>query len=58
VLGGAAVGAAKFGLFTSLLLFLKKGWKLVIIAFAAVASFFKKLFAKITGRKNESGMQQ
>lgn len=47
VLGGAAVGAAKLGLFAWLAVFLKKGWKLVVIAFAAVASFFKKLF---TGR--------
>jgi len=47
VLGGAAVGAAKLGLFAWLAVFLKKGWKLVVVAFAAVASFFKKLF---TGR--------
>lgn len=58
VLGGAAVGAAKLGLFTWLILFLKKGWKLVIVAFGAVAAFFKKLFAKLTGRANESGMRQ
>jgi uncharacterized membrane-anchored protein len=46
VLGGAAVGAAKLGLFTWLLVFLKKGWKLVVVAFVAVVSFFKKLFAR------------
>lgn len=50
VLGGAAVGAAKLGLFTWLLVFLKKGWKLVVVAFVAVVSFFKKLF---TGRSNK-----
>ncbi len=44
VLGGAAVGAAKLGLFAWLAVFLKKGWKLLVIAVAAVASFFKKLF--------------
>jgi uncharacterized membrane-anchored protein len=47
VLGGAAVGAAKLGLLTWLLVFLKKGWKLVVVCLAAIASFFKKLF---TGR--------
>lgn len=51
VLGGAAVGAAKLGLLTWLAVFLKKGWKLVVVAFAAVASFFKKLF---TGRSAKS----
>ena len=54
VLGGAAVGAAKLGLFTWLLVFLKKGWKLVVVAFVAVASFFKKLF---TGRGNRPQQQ-
>ena len=54
VLGGAAVGAAKLGLFAWLLVFLKKGWKLVIIAFAAVAAFVKKIFNKITGRSDDS----
>ncbi|HZR15699.1 MAG TPA: DUF2167 domain-containing protein [Verrucomicrobiae bacterium] len=47
VLGGAAVGAAKLGLLTWVIVLFKKAWKLVIVAFAAVASFFKKLF---TGR--------
>ncbi|MEY2466594.1 MAG: hypothetical protein QOD03_1115 [Verrucomicrobiota bacterium] len=50
VLGGAAVGAAKLGLLAWLAVLLKKGWKLVIIAFAAVAGFFKKMFRKLTGR--------
>jgi uncharacterized membrane-anchored protein len=45
VVGGAAVGAAKLGLFTWALVFLKKGWKLVVVAFAACAGFFKKLFS-------------
>jgi uncharacterized membrane-anchored protein len=53
VVGGAAVGAAKLGLFTGLLVFFKKGWKLVILGLAAVATFFKKLFAKVFGRRDE-----
>ena len=46
VIGGAAVGAAKLGLLTWLIVFLKKGWKLLVIGFAAVASFFRKLFTR------------
>lgn len=56
VLGGAAVGAAKLGLFTWLAVFLKKGWKLVVVAFAAVASFFKKLFSG-RGSKTDGSSQ-
>jgi uncharacterized membrane-anchored protein len=51
VLGGAAVGAAKLGLFTWLLVFIKKGWKLVVVAFVAVVGFFKKLF---TGKSTKA----
>jgi uncharacterized membrane-anchored protein len=58
VLGGAAVGAAKLGLFTWLAVFLKKGWKLVVVAFAAVASFFKKLFAGNRGKTSQSSGSQ
>jgi uncharacterized membrane-anchored protein len=58
VVGGAAVGAAKLGLLGPLILILKKAWKLVIIAFAAVATAVKKFFAKITGRQNETIQQQ
>jgi uncharacterized membrane-anchored protein len=54
VVGGAAAGAIKLGLFPALALFLKKGWKLVIVAFAAVATAFKKFFARIFGGKSES----
>lgn len=50
VLGGAAVGAAKLGLFAWLAVFLKKGGKLIILGVIAVAVFFKKIFNKITGR--------
>jgi uncharacterized membrane-anchored protein len=56
VLGGAAVGAAKLGLLGPLLIFLKKAWKLVVVAVAAVAASIKKFFARLFGRKNESGM--
>jgi uncharacterized membrane-anchored protein len=50
VVGGAAVGAAKLGLFAWLAVFLKKGFKLIIVALVAIAAAFKKLIAKITGR--------
>jgi len=58
VVGGAAVGAAKLGLLTWLAVALKKGWKLIVVAFAAVAAFVKRLFAKITGRQQPSAGQQ
>src|SRR5688572_29901522 len=45
VVGGAAVGAAKLGLFATLAVFLKKGWYFVVAALVAIASFFKKVFA-------------
>lgn len=54
VVGGAAVGAAKLGLFAWAAVFLKKAWKLVIIAVAAVASFFKKMFARLSGKDSSS----
>jgi uncharacterized membrane-anchored protein len=57
VVGGAAVGAAKLGLFAWLAVFLKKGWKLVVVAVAAVAAFFKKLFNRVTGRDSSPGMR-
>ena len=53
-MGGAAVGAAKLGLFAWAAVLLKKGWKLLVVAFAAVAGFFKKTYAKLTGR-NRAG---
>ncbi len=57
VLAGAAVGAAKLGLFGPLLLLLKKAWKLVVLAVAAIATGIKKFFSKIFGRK-QSGINQ
>jgi len=50
VVGGAAVGAAKLGLLAWLAVFLKKGWKLIVVAFAAVATGIRKLFSKASGR--------
>jgi len=58
IVGGAAVGAAKLGLFTWLAVFLKKGWKLVVVAFAAVVTGIKKFFGKLFGRKPDSGTVQ
>jgi len=46
VVGGAAVGAAKMGLLGGLLVFLKKGWKLIILGLAAVGAFLRKLFLR------------
>ena len=53
VLGGAAVGAAKLGLLSGLLPFLKKLWILIVAAVVAVAKFFKNIFAKLTGRGDD-----
>jgi uncharacterized membrane-anchored protein len=53
VLGGAAVGAAKLGMLSWLLPFVKKLWLLIVAAAVAAAKFFKNLFAKITGRKTD-----
>ena len=58
VVGGAAVGAAKLGLLGPLILVLKKAWKLVVVAVAAVVGFIKKMFAKITGKKRETATGQ
>ncbi len=54
IVGGAAVGAAKLGLFAWLAVLLKKAGKLVILAFVAIVAFFKKLFAKIFGGNRRS----
>lgn len=45
ITGGAAVIAVKTGLWAAILIFLKKGWKLLVIAFVAVGSWIKKLFS-------------
>lgn len=46
VLGGAAAAAAKFGLFGPMLLFLKKGWKIVAAAVVGAAMWVKNLFTR------------
>jgi len=51
VLGGATLGAAKLGLFASLFLFLKKGFKLVIAAVIGIGVWLKNRF---TGRRRET----
>lgn len=53
VLGGAAVGAAKLGMLGPVIIFFKKAWKLVVIAFVAVIGFFKKMLAQLFGRRGE-----
>ena len=58
VLGGTAVGAAKLGLFATLAVFVKKAWKVVVVAIAAVAASIKKFFGRLSGKKSESGMGQ
>jgi uncharacterized membrane-anchored protein len=46
VVGGAAVGATKLGLFAWLLPVLKKVWYLIVAAIAAVGNFLKRLFLR------------
>lgn len=53
VVGGAAVGAAKLGLFAWLAVFFKKGFKVIIIALIAVVAMFKNVIAKILGRRSD-----
>lgn len=43
IVGGAAVGAAKLGLFAWLALTFKKLWKLIVVAFVAVIAWIRKL---------------
>jgi uncharacterized membrane-anchored protein len=52
VVGGAAVGAAKLGLLTWVAVLFKKAWKLIVIAFAAVGAWFKRLFSGRGARRN------
>ena len=46
VAGGAALGAAKLGLFAKLAIFFKKGFKLIILGVAALGAALKKLFTR------------
>jgi len=54
VVGGAAVGAAKLGLFASLAVALKKFWKLIIVGVVAVAAALKNFFARLFSRRDET----
>jgi uncharacterized membrane-anchored protein len=51
ITGGAAAVAVKTGLFASLVLFFKKGAKVIVIAVVAVIAWLKKLFTG--GRKSQ-----
>jgi uncharacterized membrane-anchored protein len=53
VVGGAAVGAAKLGLFATLAVLLKKAWKLVVIAVVAIATGIKKFFGVRSNQRPE-----
>jgi uncharacterized membrane-anchored protein len=55
VVGGAAVGAAKLGLFAWVAVLLKKAGKAVILAVVAVVAFFKKLLGRLFGGRTEPG---
>ncbi len=51
VAGGAGVAAVKLGLFAGLAKFLGKAWKIVVLAFVAVAGVVKKFFQGLFGRR-------
>ncbi len=54
ITAGAAVGAAKLGLFAWLAVLFKKGAKLIIVAVVAVIAFFRKIIARLFGRSDPS----
>jgi uncharacterized membrane-anchored protein len=54
VLGGAAVGAAKLGLFASIAVFLKKGFKFVILAVVAIAVGLKKFIVRFFNKNRDN----
>lgn len=49
--GGAAAVAVKTGLFASIILFFKKGWKLLIVAFVGAAAWIRRMI--FGGRKTQ-----
>ena len=55
ITGGAAAVAVKTGLFATLVLLVKKAWKLVVLGVAAVIAWFKRLITG--GRKNRGTLQ-
>jgi uncharacterized membrane-anchored protein len=52
ITGGAAVGAAKLGLFAWAAVFFKKAWKVIVVAVVALAGVFKKLFGRLFGKQD------
>lgn len=54
VLGGVGVGAAKLGLLAWVAVLFKKAWKLIIVAFAAIATAVRKVWNKLLGRRQTS----
>lgn len=54
VLGGAAVGAAKLGLFAWLAVFLKKGFKFVILGVIAIIAFGKKVLNSFSNKNRDN----
>ncbi len=54
VLGGAAVGAAKLGLFAYIALFFKKAGKAIILVIVAIGAFFKKVVSSIFGGRKRN----
>ncbi len=54
IAGGAATVAVKTGLFATLALFLKKAWKLVVIAVVGVAAFLKRVLFGASAPKTTS----
>lgn len=54
VLGGAGAAAVKMGLFAKLAAYLGKAWKLVVVAFAALATVIKRIWNKFTGARPDS----
>ncbi|HEX4343799.1 MAG TPA: DUF2167 domain-containing protein, partial [Verrucomicrobiae bacterium] len=53
IIGGAGVAAAKLGLLAWVAVFFKKAWKLLIVAVAAIGNWFRRMYAKVTGKKSE-----
>jgi uncharacterized membrane-anchored protein len=53
IAGGAAAVAVKTGLFAAIILFLKKGWKLLVVGVAAIGAWFKRLLGG-GGRRSRS----
>jgi uncharacterized membrane-anchored protein len=53
VVGGAAVGAAKLGLFAWFAVMFKKLWKLIVIGVVALGAGIKKLFSGVVTRVDD-----